>query len=232
MKQVGLQDDRASALIILLVMTFGTGIVDAVSYLALGRVFTANMTGNITLLGFALGGAPRLSISRSLLALACFLTGAVVGGRMTAALDPNDIRRRAILAFGVEALLLLAAAAFSLGLVAPYESDPFRIYGLIAITAVAMGLRNAAVRRLGVPDMTTTVLTSTITALASDSALAGGNNLRWRGRSAAILAMLGGAAAGTLLLRSSITMPLFVSGMITTICAIGWLRIEAKSTAV
>jgi uncharacterized membrane protein YoaK (UPF0700 family) len=230
MKQPALHDDRPSALIILLVMTFGTGIVDAVSFLALGRVFTANMTGNVTLLGFALGGAPRLSVSRSLLALACFLAGAVVGGRMTASLEPKEIRRRAIFAFGIEALLLLTGATLALGLSEPYETDPSRIYGLIAITAVAMGLRNAAVRRLGVPDMTTTVLTSTMTALASDSAVAGGDNLRWKGRSAAILAMLGGAAAGTLMLRRSVAMPLCFTGIVTTACAFAWLWMERSST--
>src|SRR5580704_13632380 len=67
---------------ILLAMTVVTGIVDAVSFLALGRVFTANMTGNLVLIGFAFAGAPGISISRSALALLAFLSGAVLGGRM------------------------------------------------------------------------------------------------------------------------------------------------------
>jgi hypothetical protein len=67
---------------ILLLMTVATGIVDAVSFLALGRVFTANMTGNVVLLGFAFAGVPGLSISRSALALLAFLFGAVLGGRV------------------------------------------------------------------------------------------------------------------------------------------------------
>ncbi len=149
---------------------------------------------------------------------------------MTVAAKPKEVRRRAIFAFGIEALLLLAGATLALGLSEPYETDSSRIYELIATTAVAMGLRNAAVRRLGVPDMTTTVLTSTMTALASDSAVAGGDNLRWKGRSAAILAMLGGAAwAGTLMLRRSIAVPLCFTGILTTACAFAWLWIEPKS---
>lgn len=60
-------------------LTVVTGLVDAVSYLALGHVFVANMTGNVVFLGFAEGGAPGLS---ALAALAAFLVGAVAGGRL------------------------------------------------------------------------------------------------------------------------------------------------------
>jgi uncharacterized membrane protein YoaK (UPF0700 family) len=64
-------------------MTAVTGMVDAVSVLALGHVFTANMTGNVVFLGFAIGGAAGFSVSRSLLALICFALGALLGGWMT-----------------------------------------------------------------------------------------------------------------------------------------------------
>src|SRR4029077_4947740 len=63
---------------ILLSMTAVTGMVDAVSFLALGHVFTANMTGNVVFLGFAIGGAAGLSVSRSLMALICFAVGALL----------------------------------------------------------------------------------------------------------------------------------------------------------
>jgi uncharacterized membrane protein YoaK (UPF0700 family) len=82
---------------ILLAMTVVTGIVDAVSFLALGRVFTANMTGNVVLLGFAFAGAPGVSISRSAVALLAFLLGAVLGGRL--AFDESSWRRWADKAF-------------------------------------------------------------------------------------------------------------------------------------
>src|SRR5262249_55839693 len=75
---------------ILISMTAVTGMVDAVSFLALGHVFTANMTGNIVFLGFAIGGAPDLSVSRSLAALICFAAGAVLGGWMTRKMVPQD----------------------------------------------------------------------------------------------------------------------------------------------
>ena len=64
---------------LLVVMTVVTGIVDAVSYLALGHVFVANMTGNVVFLGFALAGAGGLSVPASLVALAAFLCGSTRG---------------------------------------------------------------------------------------------------------------------------------------------------------
>src|SRR5258708_6296304 len=67
---------------LLLAMTFVTGLVDAFSYLALGHVFVANMTGNVVFLGFALAGAPDFSILDSFMALASFGLGALVGGKL------------------------------------------------------------------------------------------------------------------------------------------------------
>src|SRR3982074_697605 len=67
---------------LLIALTVGTGFVDAVSYLALGRVFTANMTGNVVFLGFAMVAVPGLSIGRSGVALGAFVIGATIGGRL------------------------------------------------------------------------------------------------------------------------------------------------------
>src|ERR1019366_10625540 len=64
----------------LLVLTFTTGLVDAVSYLALGHVFTANMTGNIVLLGFGIAGSGGLPVLAPLVSLGAFLVGAGAGG--------------------------------------------------------------------------------------------------------------------------------------------------------
>jgi uncharacterized membrane protein YoaK (UPF0700 family) len=202
---------------ILLAMTAVTGIVDAVSFLALGRVFTANMTGNIVLLGFAFAGAPGLSISRSAVALAAFLSGAVLGGRMAS--QDSAWQRWAGRAFLLEALLLAVAAVTAAGTRSSLVSDSLQLYAVIVSTAVAMGLRNAIVRKLAVPDMTTTVLTLTITGLAADSSLAGGENPRWQRRGAAVLAMICGAVAGARMLVYSISLPLAVACGIAVICA-------------
>src|SRR6202035_990237 len=97
---------------ILLVMTLVTGFVDAVSYLALGHVFTANMTGNVVLLGFAMAETPGLSVARSGAALGAFVVGATIGGRVAAANAGQRLRLTSIGA-GIEAVILLLAAALA-----------------------------------------------------------------------------------------------------------------------
>jgi uncharacterized membrane protein YoaK (UPF0700 family) len=178
----------------LLLLTFVTGVVDAASVLGLGRVFTANMTGNVVFLGFALGGAHDASIAGSLVAIAAFLLGAAGGGR----LSRHDVRRALRWALAIEVALLLAAAVIAA------LTDEHRATtrgALLVLLAMPMGLRNAAIRRLAVPDMTTTVLTLTLTGIAADSPLAGGENPRLARRAGAVAAMLIGALVGAALLQ-------------------------------
>jgi len=185
--------ENTSTIAVLLVMTAATGIVDAVSYLALGHVFTANMTGNLVFLAFAVAGAPGLSISRSAVSLGAFLAGAVAGGTLAARRGAGPERRWVAAALAVEAALLLGAAlAAATGMRATLLTG----YGIIVLTALAMGVRNATVRSLALPDLTTTVLTLTLTGLAADSTLAGGANPRAIRRVASVLTMFLGAAVG------------------------------------
>jgi len=193
-------NEASSPLVVALFgLTFVTGVVDAVSFLGLGHVFTANMTGNVVLLGFAMGGNDDLSVGRSLAALCAFASGSAVGGRLTSKRHRTPARDLSI-AMYAEVLLLSLAAGAALG--SGGQASVAMVYLLIALTAVAMGLRNAVVRKLAVPDLTTTVLTLTVTGLAADSALAGGTSPRQCRRMLAILTMCGGALAGTMLLRS------------------------------
>jgi len=180
-------------------LTFITGVIDAVSFLGLGHVFTANMTGNVVLLGFALGGTGDLSVGRSLSALVAFGGGGVLGGRLINGRQRTPARHLLIAMYAEAVFLSLAAGAA----VIPRDAMSFTtVYLLIALTAAAMGLRNAVVRKLAVPDLTTTVLTLTVTGLAADSRLAGGMSPRSRPKTLAILTMCGGAMAGTVLLRA------------------------------
>src|ERR1700730_10245310 len=91
----------------LALLTFLTGLIDAASVLGLGHVFTANMTGNVVFLGFALGGAAGFSLGASLVALAAFMAGAVLGGVLV---QPGANVRDARRAFVVEVVALVAAA--------------------------------------------------------------------------------------------------------------------------
>ena len=202
----------------LLGMTAVTGIVDAVSFLALGHVFTANMTGNIVFLGFSIAGVPEVSATRSLTALAAFLIGALIGGRVLAKPRADAIHAPLIL-FGLEIASITAAMFAAIG----YHGIPFPesipLYLIIVFTAVAMGMRNAAVRKLGVADLTTTVLTLTITGLAADSSLARGSNPRWQRKLGSISAMLAGAAAGAILVRRSVFAALALALATTSVCS-------------
>ena len=202
-----------SLVIALIALTFTTGLIDAVSFLGLGRVFTANMTGNVVLLGFAAVGVPGLSVTRSLLALGGFLVGAAVGGRLGVVMASASRRQWLLTVAVAEAALIFASALASLGFDIASATPANRLYAVIVLTAVAMGLRNATVRRLAVPDLTTTVLTLTLTGLAADSSLAGGNNPRPLRRIFSVIAMFGGAAIGALLLPYGLALPLFVAGV-------------------
>ncbi|MQS11186.1 DUF1275 domain-containing protein [Streptomyces kaniharaensis] len=145
----------------LLVLTFITGVVDAVSYLTLGHVFVANMTGNVVFLGFALANAANLSATASLAALGAFLLGALAGGRLAERLPDH---RGRLLRAAVASEAVLVAASTVLAAVAGHTADPVR-YTLIGLLGTAMGGQTAVARSLRVPDLPTTVLTRTITAL-------------------------------------------------------------------
>ncbi len=200
---------------VFLIMTFVTGLIDASSYLGLGRVFTANMTGNVVLLGFAAARVPGLSLIRPMVALGCALIGGVVAGRLKGALQLRNRRRWLTVSGATEVLLLLAAfvVAFHWGSRLSLESGV--VIAIIALTGCSMGVRNATVRSMGVQDITTTVLTLTVAALSSESALGGGSNPRWGRRVGAIVSMLMGAYAGALLLHVSLAAVLGVATLLT-----------------
>jgi uncharacterized membrane protein YoaK (UPF0700 family) len=203
-------------------MTVVTGLVDAVSFLSLGRVFTANMTGNVVLLGFAAAGVPEVSVARSLTALLAFLVGAAMGGLILARSDSGAVLRRALATFGIEGACLSAATVAAIGY-DPGAAEKPQLYAMIVFTSVAMGVRNAGVRKLAIPDLTTTVLTLTITGLAADSSLAGGVNPRWQRRVASVLALFAGAAIGAILVEHSVFSALLVATIASCLCSISLL---------
>src|SRR3954452_15064945 len=179
---------------LMLVLTVLTGVVDAVSILSLGRVFVANMTGNVVFVGFALAGASGFSLSASVSALAGFLVGAAAGG---VAVERLGGHRGRLVGVVTGAELALVLAALLAAAIAGPQLDTTARDGMAALLALAMGAQNAAVRQLKVFDLTTTVLTMTLTGIAAD--------FRQRDRFAivrrllAVGAMLAGATAGAML---------------------------------
>ena len=198
-------------------MTFVTGLVDAFSYLVLGHVFVANMTGNVVFLAFALAGAPGFSILASLVALGAFVLGSLVGGLLGSRLGKHRGHLLSVAA-ALQTLLLLVATV--LAAISGNAVSTGLSYGLIIVLGVAMGLQNATARKLAVPDLTTTVLTLTIVGMAADSRVAGGNGSRAGRRLIAVAAMFVGALVGTLLiLHISIVLPLVIALVVVALIA-------------
>ena len=209
----------------LLALTFTTGLVDAVSYLALGRVFTANMTGNIVLLGFGIAGSGGLPVVAPLVSLAAFLVGAGAGGVLVTAMasrHPVLVARALAIEVSLLAVATIVAAATTV------EPGHAPAYVLIVLMASAMGVRNAVVRRIGVPDLTTTVLTMTLTGLAAESRPAGGSGKGSVRRIAAVLAMLTGALIGALLLKANVWLPLALAALLALATWLAYVPVAAR----
>jgi uncharacterized membrane protein YoaK (UPF0700 family) len=214
-------------------LTFVTGLVDAGSYVAMGHVFTANMTGNIVFLGFAFGGVPGMSIGRSVTVLGFGLTGGVLAGKLDSLLGKRQRNMWLAAALAIETLLLFGAMTVS-WYFKPRGGQhiPAALYGIITLTALGMGLRNGTVRRLAVPELTTTVLTLTVAALAFDFSLTPGNNPRWRRRVGSVLMMFSGAFVGVQLLKHSLALLLGASAVLTALCTLAQIyREETKHEA-
>jgi uncharacterized membrane protein YoaK (UPF0700 family) len=177
----------------LVVLTVVTGLVDAFSYLVLGHVFVANMTGNVVFLAFGLVGARGFSIAASLLALLAFAVGAMASGRVVGHLRSR--RGRILAASAACEAVLVGASAIIAGSVAYPGTGAIR-YLLVALLGLSAGMQNGTARKLAVPDLTTTVLTQTIAGAAFDSRLGGGSNSKIGRRGLSAVAMFGGALAG------------------------------------
>ena len=196
---------------LMLALTFTTGIVDAVGYLGLDRVFTGNMTANVVILGMALVGADGLPILGPALALVGFMAGAAFGGRM--------LRRAAGAWTALTTWLFAGVAVTMIGLAVvliAVGEDLAKGLALVVTTLLgaAMGAQAATARVIAVKDVTTVVVTSTITGLAADSVLGSGKGGGSARRASAVLLILAGAAVGAALLRWHLGAGLLAAGLI------------------
>ncbi|MHB1877538.1 MAG: YoaK family protein [Streptosporangiaceae bacterium] len=210
----------------LIALTMVSGLTDAVSYLGFGHVFTANMTGNVVVLGFAAAGAPGFSATGCLTSIGCFLAGTVAAGRLAGLLRS----RRTLLtaAMGAEGAVTGAAAAAVLTATAPSAS--WLRFTVIALLAFGIGVRNAVVRRLGLPDLTTTVLTMVLTTLGTSSGLAGGRDEHAPRKVAEVVAMLLGAATGAYVFLHLGSPTVLLAGAVLVLAAglIFWLGRQSR----
>ncbi|MBM9464965.1 DUF1275 domain-containing protein [Aeromicrobium sp. YIM 150415] len=216
----------------MLVLTFSTGIVDAVCYLGLDRVFTANMTGNVVILGMGLAGADGLSVAGPLLALAGFMGGAAVGGRLLRnSAAAWTARTTAALCFVAVVVASLAIGSATIDAFAtPGRSLTFSVTALLGS---AMGLQAATARSLAVPDVTTVAVTATVVHLSSDATSGGAEQGASTRRVLAIGLLLAGAAVGALLLRWHLAAGLSLAAVtcvvVATIGVIAHRRLENES---
>jgi len=199
-------------LMLMMALTLVTGVVDAVGYLGLDHVFTGNMTGNVVILALALAGAANLPTLGPLVALGAFLLGAAVAG-FTLQSSPKGWNRRVTLLLTAGCIALSGTAAISLIL----EDVGWQSIGVIiaAVIAMHMGSQALIARHLGVRDMTTVVITSTMTSLAGESLVGKQRPRLLNRRLGAVLAMFAGAAIGVLLLQIHFSVPIGLGVAIT-----------------
>ena len=202
---------------LMLALTFSTGVIDAVGYLGLDRVFTGNMTGNVVILGMALTGADGLPVVGPIIALVAFLLGAAIAGRAMRPVAAGWSTRSTVL-FSMVGLVILAAGVTAL--VLDHFPEPLKL-AVTGALGLAMGVQAGAARHIGVKDVTTVVVTSTIVGLAYDSVFAartGGHP--WPRRVLAIALIGAGAAVGALLLQVHIGAGMITAAAITIAVAV------------
>ncbi len=204
-------------LALMLALTFSTGVIDAVGYLGLDRVFTGNMTGNVVILGMALTGANGLPIIGPIIALVMFMLGAGISGRTLRPVAAGWSGRSTLL-FMFVGLVLLAAGVPMLVIADPIEPIKLAVTGCLGL---AMGMQAGAARHIGVKDVTTVVVTSTIVGLAYDSVFAARSKGHpWQRRVLAIALIGAGAAVGALLLQISLSAGILAAAVITLLAAL------------
>jgi uncharacterized membrane protein YoaK (UPF0700 family) len=214
--------------LLLVGLAFSSGAVDAISYLALGKIFTAFMTGNVVFLGLGLGGAGGQSVLRVAVSLAAFAAGVFLATKLVKpSLGAGLWPRRVSSTLGVAAL---AQAAFLAAWVATSGRPSTGVgHALTGLSALAMGLQSGAVLSLGLPGVFTTAATATVVDLVGELA---GWPLSAHGRSrlaGVLVGLLAGATAGALLLSAARTYAP-VLPLTSTILVIATARLALRAT--
>lgn len=216
-------------LMLMLALTFSTGIIDAVGFLGFDRVFTGNMTGNVVILGMGIVGADNLPVAGPALALVGFALGAALAGRVTrrkasgtwAASTTTVMSGVGVIVLGTGMYVLVVGSV-------PHAAT-------ITITTVlgaAMGMQAAVARVVAVKEVTTVVVTSSITGLAADSWFGARNPGNAGRRIGAVVFLLFGAAVGAATLTVGLSLGLFIAAAtILTVATIGAVPPVAEETA-
>jgi uncharacterized membrane protein YoaK (UPF0700 family) len=213
-----LRDQDRLHLGLMLTLTFSTGVVDAIGYLGLDKVFTANMTGNVVILAMGLTGQQDLPIVGPIIALAGFVVGATIAGRFLRGI-PKGWHRRDTVVLGIVAGLLLVAL-IPTAFITSTPAVPALGLPVTALLAVAMGMQAGAARHIAVLDVTTVVITSTLAALAFDSRFGRSTGQTWFRRLAAVVLLALGALSGAALLLVAFWLGLALAAVLLVAVAV------------
>ena len=182
----------------LLLLTFATGLADSISFLVLGHVFVANMTGNVIFLGFWLAPKSSIDLTAVVVVMPAFVSATILGGRLMRHFG-EQTRRWITTVLGTEIVLLVAMSLLAgTGVLHYHDNTKLILIGMLTMT---FGLQHSTARQFGIRELTTTVLTSTIVGLGVDSRLAGGTGAREKLRFSVVLTMCAGALVGATMSR-------------------------------
>jgi uncharacterized membrane protein YoaK (UPF0700 family) len=180
-------------------LAIGAGAIDAISFFGLGRVFTANMTGNIVLLGLAAGRSEGADVVRSAISLVAFAIGLFGAAKLSRRFDKSGSWSPAVrVALSIEAFAL---GGFLAGWLASSGNPGETLKAvLVAVAALAMGIQSGAVIALRVPGITTTFVTGTLASVLHDLASGAGWTADRVRQALVVVSVLAGAALAAVLL--------------------------------
>ncbi|GAB5898566.1 YoaK family protein [Mycolicibacterium mageritense] len=202
---------------LMLALTVVTGMLDAVGYLGLDRVFTGNMTGNVVILGMGLAAEEGLPVAGPLIALMGYVLGAAVGGQLVRGRS-RGWSRIVTAVVGSNAAVLAGIATILLAVPGSARSTGGVVTA--ATIAVVMGAQASVARFLAVTDLTTVVVTSTITSYAGETLFAGGLSWFTHRRLWAVVAIFVGALGGGLMMKLHMSVPVYAAAAVTAATAV------------
>lgn len=216
---------------LLIGLTFAAGVVDAVSYLGLGKIFTANMTGNIVFLALAVGDRSLVTALYSVGALLGFSVGALLAGQVVGRVRPPGPWPRRVTWLLLAELACMAAFAVGWATVSGRPNGPVP-YVLIGLSSFGMGIQNAAARHLAVPGLTTTVITTALTGFMVDLPALGVSGPTQHRAGLAVAALFSGAAIGAAVLELAPSVPpLFTVAIVLVVLLVAHVRWGERTPA-
>jgi uncharacterized membrane protein YoaK (UPF0700 family) len=213
---------------LMMTLTVVTGALDAVGYLGLDRVFTGNMTGNIVILGMGIAAEEGLPVAGPLIALIGYVLGAAIVGRFIRGRDRGwSPAITAIICVNAAVLAVVATVLLRV----PTSGQSLVGIAAAATIAVVMGAQASTARFLAVTDMTTVVVTSTLTSYASETLFKGGLVWFTHRRLWAVVAIFAGALCGGLMMKLHISVPVYAAAVVTLVTALVGHRYWERTSA-